>query len=101
MLVVDSPQADFVIGLVMFDDQARVLIGEPLQRARQLDVVLAVGGFDRDRAVARRILDLDRRRQLARAEPLTGLDAIDLGNCDDVAVARFGKLLGLFTLNSE
>ena len=34
-----------MVGVVMFDDQAGILLGEPLQRARQLDVVLAVGGF--------------------------------------------------------
>ena len=70
MLVVDAAQADFVVGVVMLDDQRRILLAQPLQRAGQLDVVLAVGGFDRDRAVARRIVDLDRRRELAGAEPL-------------------------------
>ena len=66
MLVVDAAQADFVIGVVMLDDQRRIFLAQPLQRAGQLDVVLAVGGLDRDRAVARRIVDLDRRRELAR-----------------------------------
>ena len=101
MLVIDPPQADLVIGLVMLDDQRRILLAEPLQRARQLDVVLAVGGLDRDRAVARRIADVDRRRELARAEPLAGLDRVDLGDRDDVAVARFGELLGLLALDLE
>ena len=40
-----------------------------------LHVVLAVGGLDRERAVARRIVDLDRRRQRAAAQPFAGLDA--------------------------
>ena len=33
MLVVDSAQADFVIGVVMLDDQRGILLAEPLQRA--------------------------------------------------------------------
>ncbi len=101
MLVVDAAQAKLVIGLVMFEDQRRILFEQALQRARQLDVVLAVGGLDRDRAIARRIFDLDRRRELADAEPLAGLDAVDLGDRDDVAIAGFGQLLGLLALDPE
>ncbi len=67
MLVVDALEADFVVGIVMLDDEPGVLLGQPLQRAGQLDVVLAVGGLDRERAIARRIVDLDLRRDLARA----------------------------------
>src|SRR5205085_3829853 len=52
-------------------------------------------------AVARRIVDVDRRRQLARAEPFAGLDGVDLGDGDDVAAARFAQLLGLFALDLE
>ena len=66
MLVVDAVQPHFVTGLVMLEDQRAIFFEQPLQRAGQLDVVLAVGGLDRQRAVARREVDLDRRRQLAR-----------------------------------
>ena len=83
MLVVDAAQADFVVSFVMLDDQAAVFLGQSLQSAGELDVVLAIGGFDRDRAVARRIFDLDRRRELAAAKPLASLDRIDLGDSDD------------------
>ena len=87
MLVVDAAQPHLVVGVVMLDDQRRILFLQALQRAGQLDVVLAVGGLDRERAVARRIVDFDRRRQLAGAKPLAGLDRVDLGDRDDVAVA--------------
>ena len=104
MLVVDAAQADFVVGVVMLDDQRPIFLAEPLQRARQLDIVLAVRGLDRDRAIAGGIVDIDRRRSLTRPEPLPGLDRVDLRDCDDVAVAAFADLLAVFspwTLNSE
>ncbi len=101
MLVVDATKADFVIGIVMLDDERRVLLGEPLQRARQLDVVLAVGGLDGEGAVPRRIFDLDRRRDLARPEPLAGPDVVHLGDGDDIAGPGFADLLRLFALDLE
>ena len=101
MLVVDAAQPDLVVGVVMLDHQRRILLGEAVKSARQLDVVLAVGGLDRDRAIARRKVDLDRRRQLARAEPFPGLDFVDLGDRDHVAVAGLADFLGLFALHLE
>src|SRR5437762_22235 len=72
MLVVDAAQANFVVGIVVLDDEAGVLLGQALQRARQLDVVLAIGGLNGDRTIARWIFDLDGRRQLARPKPFPG-----------------------------
>src|SRR6266700_6756096 len=101
MLVVDAAQADLVIGVIVLDDEAGILLGQPLQRARQLDVVLAVGGLNGDRTIARWIFDLDGRRQLARAEPFPGLDGFDLGDRHNVAVAGLADLLRLFALDLE
>ena len=96
MLVIDAAQPDFVVGVVMLDDQCRILLAQPLERAGQLDVVLAVGGLDGDRAIAGGVTDLDRRRQLAGAEPLARVDLVDLGDRNHVPVARFGDL-GVFS----
>ena len=57
-----------MVGVVMLDNEAGIFLGQPLQRARQLDIVLAVGGFNGDRTIAGGIFDVDGRRQLARAE---------------------------------
>ena len=63
MLVVDALEAKLVARLVLLDRQARILLDNPRQRARQFDVVLAVGGLDRHRAIARR-----KRRPRSAAE---------------------------------
>ena len=101
MLVVDAAQTDFVIGVVVLENQRGIFLGQALKRARQLDIVLAVGGLDRDHAIARRIFDLDRRRELAGAEPIAGSDAVDLRDRDDVAGERLVDLLRLFALDLE
>ena len=101
VLVIDSAKPDFMVGVVMLDDERRIFLAEPLQGARQLDVILAVGRLDRDRAVPCRIVDVDRRRDLSLREPLAGPHRIDLGDRDDIAVARFADLLGLLPLDLE
>ena len=67
MLVIDPAQANLVVRVVMFDYQRRVLFTEALERARKLDVVLAIGRLNRNCAVARGVFDFDRGRQLSGA----------------------------------
>ena len=69
MLVIDPLQAQFVAHLVMLEGKAGILLDDARQRPRQLDVILAVGGFDREAGVARRLLDVDRRGQVAARQP--------------------------------
>ena len=101
MLFVDPAQPDLVVSFVMFDDEATVFLAESLESAGELHVILTIRGFDRDRAVARRIFDLDRRRELAAAKPLASLDRVDLGDRNDISVAGFADLLRLFALDLE
>src|SRR6185369_4089672 len=101
MLVVHAAQPNLVVRLVMLDDQRRVFFLQSVKGTRKLHVVLAVGGFDCDRTIARRIVDLDGRRQLSRAEPLAGFHCVDLGYGDDIAIASFAGLDRLFALHLE
>ena len=101
MLLVDAPQPDLVIGLVMFDQEPTVLLQQALERAGELHVVLPVGRLDRDRAVPCRELDIDRRRKLARAKPLASFHRVDLRNSHHITVASFGDLLRLLALDLE
>ena len=101
MLVVDALEADFVVGIVMLDDEPSILLRQPLKRSGQLDVILAVGRLDGESAIARRIVDFDLRRDLAGAEPLACLDGIDLRDRDDIAGLGLADLLGLLALDLE
>src|SRR3954470_4569615 len=85
----------------MLDDQRAILFAQTMECAGQLDVILPVGRLDRDRAIARRIVDLDCRRELAGTQPLPGSYGIDLGDRDEVARAGFADLDGFLALHLE
>ena len=101
MLVVDTAQPHFVARLVMLEAQRRILLDQPRQRARQLDVILAVGGLDRQRDVTGRQFDVMGGCQLPDTDPLARLQPVDLGHRDNVAVVRFGHFAGRRALDRE
>src|SRR3954453_15103907 len=72
-----------------------------MQGARQLHVILSVGRLYGDGAVACRIIDLDRRWQLAGAQPFARLDFVDLGARPDVAITGLADLGRFLALDGE
>ena len=101
MLVIDAPQPHSWLASSCSRVRARILLQNAGQGAGQLDVVLAVRGLDRQRAVARRQAGFDRRRQLACAKPVARFDPVYLGNGDEVAIAGFGDLVGFVALHGK
>ncbi len=81
-----------VVGLgVHHDAERRILLVQPGKGLAELDVVLAVGGGDRDREHRRRRLRGEQRsrRGLAARDRVAGLDRVDLGERN--RVAGFGR----------
>ena len=88
------PQHD-VVGLRVVDHGQRgIFLVQPQQGLAELDVVLAVGGRERDRQHRRRRLDAHqrRRRGLAARQRVAGLDGVELAERDDVAGLGGGAL---------
>ena len=103
MIFVDPAQDRFVAGVVLGPFQRWVFFAQPVQGGRQLDVVLAVAGGDRQRSIARWIYD---QSGFAQAGPLApqhhaGCSAVDFGHGDHIAGPRRVLLGGLVTLDEE
>ena len=101
LLVIDAAQDQFVGRLVMVEAQRGVFLQQPGEGAGQLDVVLAIGGFDGDRAIEGGHGHIRNRRQGAGAEPLAGTDAFKLGQRHHFAFLTARELGGLVALHGE
>ncbi len=103
VIVVDPAQDCFMTGVVLAPFERRVFLAQPVQRGRELDVVLAVAGGDGDRGVARRIGGGRRAGQCRAlaAEHHAGPRPVDLGHRNHVAGPRGVLLGGLFALDEK
>ena len=102
MLVIDALEPGLVHRLVLLPVERPILLGELVQRGREADVVLAVLGRDGERVIARPAAGTSGDgRRLAAGQPFAGMDALQLGDRDDVAGLGLGELGGLVALHRE